>query len=602
MKLNCPSPVLPELCLRANRSRLAARLLVVPALILWLFVMSSFAGILPDNRVVNWGGNAGVEGGIPNRTIQFCNIKQGIPGSTNVAYGDNVHDDTQAIADALALCPSNQVIYIPEGTYRILGRINCGLRDHFTIRGAGPGRTILSTAITNSPTAIFYFGASEWNIPADRIKSWTGGHTKGSTTLTLSDTTGINPNTLLLLDQLNETNLVSGVGSGGTVVFADRPHNGTRVMQQMVKVKSVDGNNVTIAPPLAWTFSPSMAPEATRMIYTLRRVGIEDLTIENSTGTGGHFFFFDTAEECWFKNVETRKVTATHIFLYQCLRCEIRDSYVHDSFKFTVNAGYGIEVRKSTGVLIENNILYNLYSPLMLNSGSVGCVVGYNYIHLTHNNDPTFMIYAISGGHGAHPMMNLYEGNVASRFQSDYYWGSSSHQTLFRNYFHGTEAGAIANRSCVAFDGLSRSNNVIGNVLGSAPYRWVFEQTTNAYSHTDNIIYRLGYPNMGNNRFAPLDPMPFWPIVSATLLRHGNYDQSSGSVTWSPSIASRELPTSMYLSGKPSWWGASRWPAIAPELQPMVDKIPAQERFIAIMGNAIGTLSTVSTPRATSGP
>lgn len=199
-------------------------------------------------------------------------------------------------------------------------------------------------------------------------------------------------------------------------------------------------------------------------------------------------------------------------------------------------------------------------------------------------------------------MMNLYEGNVASRYQSDFYWGSSSHQTLFRNYFHGTEAGVIANRSCVAFDGLSLSNNVVGNVLGAGAYRWVYEQTTNAYPHTVSIIYRLGYPNMGNNRFAPLDPLPFSPAVAATMIRHGNFDQATGSVTWSPSITSHELPNSMYLSAKPIWWGTSRWPAIAPELQPLVDKIPAQERFIAIMGSAVGTLSTVPTPRATSAP
>ena len=38
--------------------------------------------------------------------------------------------------------------------------------------------------------------------------------------------------------------------------------------------------------------------------------------------------------------------------------------------------------------------------------------------------------------HGAHPFMNLFEGNVYPNFEFDFAHGSSSHNTLFRNYIN----------------------------------------------------------------------------------------------------------------------------------------------------------------------
>lgn len=526
-------------------------------------------------------------GGIPNRTNIFCNVRVSIPGSSIVAQGDNVTDDTQAIQEAINLCPSNQVVYLPTGTYRISSRIVSQFKGHFTLRGDGPGLTVLSAAPTNAQNSILNFGASEWTIPLDRVKNWTAGYTKGTTNLTLRDVSGIQVNDLLLLDQLSDTNMVSPSGTGGTVQFADRPHNGSRTFQQYVKVKKIVNTTVTVDPPLMWTYSASLGPQAVRMLYTIRGVGIEDLTLHSTVARGGNNFYFDTAESCWIKNVESKFVHGTHIFFYQSLNCEVRDSYIHDSHNYTVNQGYGIEARKSTSLLIENNILYRLYSSLMLNSGSAGCVVGYNLVNRTVNVDPAYMIYSFSGSHGSHPIMNLWEGNVGGRFHADYYWGSSSHHTLLRNNFTGTDVGITQNRSAISLDGLCLSNNIVGNVLGSPDIaNWIYEQTANAYPHTDSIIYRLGYPNMGNNRFSPLDKLPFYPVVAATLLRHGNYDYSTRSTNWTSSITDRSIPVSYYKTSKPAWWGSLRWPAIGPDLSPMVTKIPAQDRFDRLMSEA----------------
>src|SRR6185503_20865890 len=73
------------------------------------------ADIIPANRRITW--DAGIPGGIPNRTTIFANVKDA-PYS---AVGDGVHDDTSAIQSALSACPANQVVYLPTGRDRFSG-------------------------------------------------------------------------------------------------------------------------------------------------------------------------------------------------------------------------------------------------------------------------------------------------------------------------------------------------------------------------------------------------------------------------------------------------------------------------------------------------
>lgn len=43
--------------------------------------------------------------------------------------------------------------------------------------------------------------------------------------------------------------------------------------------------------------------------------------------------------------------------------------------------------------------------------------------------------------------------------------------------------------------------------------------------------------------------------VKATLLRHGNWDSLNNAVIWDANIPDHTIPNSLYLTGKPSWWG-----------------------------------------------
>jgi hypothetical protein len=87
--------------------------------------------------------------------------------------------------------------------------------------------------------------------------------------------------------------------------------------------------------------------------------------------------------------------------------------------------------------------------------------------------------------------------------------------------------------------------------------------------------FGFGYSEASDDgSFAEDNRLPY-----TTAILHGNYDYASDSTKWDPSISDHVLPASYYLPGKPAWWGTMPWPAIGPDLNPMVNKIPAQVRF-----------------------
>ena len=105
--------------------------------LLFLQTSSSFADPIPSDRRINWQGQVGVPGGIPNRTTIYQTISSSLGnGSTNAQ---------PAINGAVNSCPDNQVIKLPDGVFSLdtMVRPSPSNKGNFTIRGNGPGRTIL---------------------------------------------------------------------------------------------------------------------------------------------------------------------------------------------------------------------------------------------------------------------------------------------------------------------------------------------------------------------------------------------------------------------------------------------------------------------------
>ena len=252
---------------------------------------------------------------------------------------------------------------------------------------------------------------------------------------------------------------------------------------------------------------------------------------------------------------------------------------------------------KSSGCLIENNIVYRTHGGIMMNWGASGNVVGYNYCVDPFDSGATnVMMYALSDNHGAHPMFNLFEGNITGSFHPDSYWGSSSHGTVLRNWMTGDtsiqppydargtlQTGHHSNQGlrAIALDFAQSNYNIVGNVVGS-PYgadhdvRQAVAPATRTYQST-LYLYSFGYSDVSDAGGDSNDnARPY-----TTGIFHGNYDYVTAGQVWDSTITDHTLPNSYYLAGKPAWFGNLAWPAINPASPPAnVDVIPAGYRFL----------------------
>jgi hypothetical protein len=74
------------------------------------------------------------------------------------------------------------------------------------------------------------------------------------------------------------------------------------------------------------------------------------------------------------------------------------------------------------------------------------------------------------------------------------------------------------------------------------------------------------------------------PQVSATTLRHGNFDYVTKKVKWDPTIANHALPKSLYLTEKPAFFNTGsgyNWPWVDPVGATKLYMLPAKARYDA---------------------
>jgi hypothetical protein len=369
----------------------------------------------------------------------------------------------------------------------------------------------------------------------------------------------------------------------------------------------VTGTTIEFEDPLVWGFD--LDPRCRYQTNPgITWTGVEDLTIRAGPTYGGSMIQLWNAYASWIRNVETAWGNGNeHVFLYGCLRCEVRDSYIHDTHSTTdgygimTAMGYGGPRGGCTGTLIENNIFSGLWGATVLET-EVGSVVAYNFSrNMRFPGWPDYQIYDFNGNHGPHGMMYLLEGNVGGGgVIQDGYHGSVSHVTYFRNAFSGqhVEAHRTGNIKLIDLCRFSYYHNVVGNVLGSPDWPrdtiGQYEMTGTPGYTEQAVIYRLGYPNMGNNDFSPDNPPDdpedggHDPRVATTLLRWGNFDYETNATRWEASEipsgvsvpTTHALPASLRYASRPSWWPEDiAWPPIGPDLSPMVGRIPAQVRY-----------------------
>jgi hypothetical protein len=548
--------------------------------------------LIPSTNQVSWIPNqtVGVEGGIPNRTTIFATHN---PGAT--------FSQVQASLDA---CPSNQVVYLNTGTYNFSSGLNI-TRNGVTLRGAGQGQTIIISDVAGDAVTI----QSGVITGGNTLIGLSSGYTKGSSNLVLSSTSAaLHAGYHITVDQINDEVLVNNRGDDarpGERTDTTPEGDGRRAMNQTVEIKSLSGTAMTIWPPMYWTYSASLSPQllfrpSSQSTYNyVLRTGIEDLTITNKNASGARIVFISRGANCWVKNVGTKKTgsgsNSTHIQMMRSYRCEIRHCTADGSFDTTTGNGYGYALEYQTcATLIEDNIIKNTRDFIKVDAGSSGNVVIYNYqTNVVANSDAPFFMPNTGGTHSAHPMMNLYEGNMSYKMTHDFTWGSSSHNTQFRNWYRGLmpyNSGAnypSQSGTAMNIEFTNRFQNIFGNILGFngiASHGGFTTKSTlkiaPASMNYDNdyASMRIGYANSSDSGGGPSGTNQWNEFQVGN-----NYDYVNGSTNWYNPPRAEPLPSSYFYSSAPTNFGTLTWPPIdpaSPTYSTSITNIPAGYRDV----------------------
>lgn len=214
-----------------------------------------WTGIVAASRAVDWS-QAGVTGGIPSRTTICATISPEGTAAAPVAPTD--------INNAIAACPAGQVVYLSAGSYYLSTGIDFTGHSNVTLRGAGADKTLLyfysATGCGGGWADVcVHSNDPNWQKQPTNTANWTGGYTRGTTQITLDNTSNIIPGqTLLILDQPDDT--ATDTGSIWTCMINnvcstnDGPSTSDgrpgRNEFQIVQATAVSGNSVTINPPV----------------------------------------------------------------------------------------------------------------------------------------------------------------------------------------------------------------------------------------------------------------------------------------------------------------------------------------------------------------
>jgi hypothetical protein len=549
---------------------------------------------------------AGV-GGIPTRTVWST-----ISAAT---YSNGAVDATSGIQTALNACPTNQAVSLSAGTFKISTFLT--IPANVTLIGAGADQTILSGIGTgNAPIRM---GSTSPSFPGTAISS---GATAGSTSIVVASATGISVGKYLAISEINDSTFVTIKGSEGDCTWCDSGAGtgGNRARGQIVEVTSVAGTTIGITPALYTAYSNT--PLAAVMTATLR-AGVENLQVyANNTGYTAAFYMNGCAY-CWIKGVEANYTDGDFVQVHWGYRDEIRDNYFSNAYTHAPGSTDSdvFIVDKTSASLVENNIVERGHVAILLNWGSAGNVIAYNYTEGEFDSGATNFVIGGIGAHGAHPQFNLIEGNVMTQFYPDSVWGSSSHNTAFRNWATGTAnactptsgRGTVTSTCHSTFQAsramqiawLSPYYNFIGNVAGSAAQNAVGSfhtailqyPSTRSYD-TTNYNFSFGYgESSDDNSTDGCSGATVTPCHStnafATAFLHGNYTYANSTISWSGAVT-HTLPSSFYLAAKPSWFRSLTYPPIGPDVTGGTGgsghayAIPAQNCYLNVMGGVDG--------------
>jgi hypothetical protein len=347
----------------------------------------------------------------------------------------------------------------------------------------------------------------------------------------------------------------------------------------MLEVASVAGNTLSFTTPLHIGFD--VAHQAQIVRYTtpaLRNAGIEDLYVRGGLDDNITFRY---SMYSWIKNVDSDYSTGDSIGIDRCFRCVLRDSYVHDTPDPNPGgAGYMLSLAEATSdTLVENNIFMRGNKVMVMRATGGGNVIGYNYFDDGYiEYDPGWMETGLNASHMTCPHFELFEGNSAFNIDGDDTWGGAVYNTFFRNHATGKRRSFadLSNRRAIGLMYGHYFYSFVGNVLGMlgqnpSPFSGFAYEDLFPWGDSPVGLFRLGYTPTDWN--APAEA-----AVVTTTHRHANFDYATNVVRFEPGYDT-VLPDSLYLPGKPAFFGTNPWPWVDPIGPTKTAVLPAKARI-----------------------
>ena len=630
-----------------NRNRFSTYLPVLTALALLAHTAPASAAIVPADRMTVW--NPGVPGGIPGDGDATRPATVWLPSgdpyagySVNPALGNGSTDATSAINSAInsagsaATANARKIVFLAPGTYRTNGIVSIG-RSNVTLRGSGQRVTIIDHRGASDWAAIS-IGSSVGDFSSTPVVNVVGGALKGAAQITVADASRFNVGDILQIDQLadgTENGPVGWVwkldswwsmrspysdfaGGGGLQgKFPDSP-GGYRPISQRIEVLAKSGNTLTIydpgtrrGSPLHIAFPAAQDPEVWRAAGgtadVVRYTGLESLSVWSAANPGDakDMVAMNGAAFSWIKDIETDGSKNTwagrHIHIGNAVyKSELRGSYSHNSSNYNQGSNaYGI-LYSGSDCLIEDNIVRELNKPVVGETAGGGNVIAYNYVDeaiigsLTNNWQET----AINMSHGSFCHSDLFEGNHTPNVGVDSTHGNNGWGVIFRNWATGRNGSGRTNTylRAIYVDGWNREMTSIGNVLGSASFKPTYQILSprtgvNPVYGGVSSIYLLGSNawELSTGRKPGADYMDDGQAEDL-FYRHLDFDTKTNTQYDEPTNPEKTLPNSLYLTGKPAFFGALPWPWVNPGAATKVQTLPAKARYDA-MGSSTYALT-----------
>jgi len=447
-----------------------------------------------------------VPGGIPNRNGTIIDVS--LPPYSADTTGSS--DAANAIQSAVESARSGDVVFLPEGRYRIGRAITLGPnRDNITVRGAGINATIIDVRGNSA----FSIGSGsdyrgDWPSSGNNVNSPL---TKGNTQLQLESASAFLPGQIISISFSNQTD-TAAIQGGATPTISVAGYGGLR--QQKSRVVSKSGNTLTISPGLYFTADAGSSARVTAVQFQTDFSGVEQLTID---GTSGQMIFpvqFEQAFACWVKGVKIIQTANYGVYLTNSLMCEVRELTVSDRKTGGTN-GAGVLCGSVGASLFEDNVILNIFPAVEVTFSSMGNVFAYSVMENPVGG-------TLNTNHGPHNSFNLYEGNITPNIQSDGYFGGASDDTFFRNWLHGTNLARTLRTSRVSLNRFTRNYSLVGNIVGES-----------GATQFTGSPYSFGNPNMGNSMYsgtAKPSSGDFWDDWGATATVSARTSDSAGTI------------------------------------------------------------------------